>query len=241
MTKKPIIGISANEVEDSGEKLHNLPINYLPAGYVRGVQLAGGLPILLPIGTKEDAKEYIAQIDKLILTGGQNVNPQWYQEELTFDANLMSTKRDEFELALIDEAIKQGKPIFAVCRGLQLVNVALGGTLHQDLSKRTTEQVIHMQDPVPREEPTHRIRTEEGSILRRIYGEKASVNSFHFQSIKKLAPTLKITAISEDNVVEGIESTTNIVKILGVQWHPDFAYETMEQERKIFKFVVKEL
>ncbi|MDT2815500.1 gamma-glutamyl-gamma-aminobutyrate hydrolase family protein [Vagococcus carniphilus] len=241
MTKKPIIGISANEVEDSGEKLHNLPINYLPAGYVRGVQLAGGLPILLPIGTKEDAIEYVTQIDKLVLTGGQNVNPKWYQEELSFDASLMSTKRDEFELALINETMRQKKPIFAVCRGLQLINVALGGTLHQDLSQRTPEPVIHMQDPIPREEPTHKIRTEEGSSLRQIYGENTSVNSFHFQSIKELAPSLKVAAISEDNIIEGIESNSTISPILGVQWHPDFAYEAMEQEREIFKFVVNEL
>ncbi len=241
MTRKKIIGVSANEMEDSGEKLHNLPINYLPAGYVRGIQQAGGLPILLPIGTEEDAIDYVSQIDKLILTGGQNVNPKWYKEDLMFDSSLMLTKRDEFELALIKEALAQKKPIFAVCRGLQLINVALGGTLYQDLSQSDPTVVKHMQNPIPRQQPVHKIRTMKNSVLRTIYGEETYVNSFHFQGIKDLAPCLKIGAVSEDNIIEGIEINSDEMTILGVQWHPDFAYEELEQERQIFQFVVNEL
>ncbi|MEG0254236.1 MAG: gamma-glutamyl-gamma-aminobutyrate hydrolase family protein [Vagococcus sp.] len=239
--RKTIIGISANETEDSGEKLHHMPINYLPQGYVKGVQIAGGLPILLPIGTKEDAKLYIDQIDKLILTGGQNVDPKWYQQKPEFDANLMLTKRDEFELALIEESLKQKKPIFAVCRGMQLLNVALGGTLYQDLSKRQPETVIHMQDPVRRQVATHSIRTKENSQLEGVYGRKAMVNSFHFQSVKDLGKGLQITALSEDDIIEGFESIEQGQRLLGIQWHPDFAYEELKQERQMFRFVVNEL
>lgn len=240
MTKK-IIGISANETEDSGEKLHNMPINYLPAGYVKGIQLAGGLPLLLPVGTKEDAKLYINKIDKLVLTGGQNVNPKWYGEKREFNADLMLTSRDEFELALIEEALIQNKPIFAVCRGMQLLNVALGGTLYQDLSQRKPETVIHMQDPVRRQVATHSVTTNDNSVVRVIYGLKTMVNSFHFQAIKDLGKGLKITALSEDNIVEAVESTMRNQRIVGIQWHPDFAYEELKQERQMFRFVVDEL
>lgn len=241
MTKKPVVGISANDIADSGDKLHNLPISYIPSGYVKGVQLAGGLPLLLPLGTKEDAKMYVSQIDKLILTGGQNVNPKFYNETPIFDHSLMMTARDEFEMALIEETLKQKKPIFAVCRGLQLLNVTLGGTLFQDISTRENQKVTHMQDPIPRQVPTHKIQTENDSILREIYGEETSVNSFHFQSIKDLATPLKLTAVSEDQIVEGVESVNKEQRLLGVQWHPDFSYEELEQERRMFQYVVNEL
>lgn len=238
---KTVIGISLNETEDSGKKLHHLPINYLPAGYVRGVQQAGGLPLLLPVSKKEDAKAYIDKIDKLILTGGQNVNPKFYNEERHFDESLMLTSRDEFELALIQEAMAQKKPIFGVCRGLQLLNVALGGTLHQDLSQRDVEETKHMQDPTPREIPTHYVSITEGSKLSQVYGTKTHVNSFHFQSVKELGNGLVVTALSEDGIVEGIESKDENQRILGVQWHPDFYFEEFEVERNMFKFVVNEL
>lgn len=239
--KKQVIGISLNETEDSGDKLHHLPINYLPAGYARGVQQAGGLPILIPVSGKEDAKAYISQIDKLILTGGQNVNPDLYGEKREFDESLMLTKRDEFEMALIEEAIAQEKPIFAVCRGLQLLNVYLGGSLYQDLSRRENEVVRHMQDPIPREVPTHEVTIEANSLLSQVYGLSTKVNSFHFQSIKDLGKGLVMTAVSEDGIVEGIESSDPKKRLLGVQWHPDFYFEEFAHERRMFEFVVNEL
>ena len=239
--KKPIIGISANETEDSGAKLHHLPIHYLPAGYVRGIQQAGGLPILLPVGTKEDAVNYISQIDKLVLTGGQNVDPKHYGEKPIFDESLMLSSRDEFEMALIEEALHESKPIFAVCRGLQLVNVYFGGSLYQDLSQRDIEEVKHMQDPIPREVPTHGVKMLKGSHLHEIYGEIYQVNSFHFQGVSELGKGLKATAFSEDGIIEGIESVDLPSKIIGVQWHPDFYFELFKEEQNMFRYVVEQL
>lgn len=238
---KPIIGISLNETEDSGEKMHHLPLNYLPSGYAKGVLKAGGLPILLPVSSKEDAKAYVSQIDKLILTGGQNVNPKFYNEERTFDASLMHTKRDEFELALIEEAIKQKKPIFAVCRGLQLLNVALGGTLHQDLSRRENEEIKHMQDPIPRQEPIHKVTINKDSLISQVYGTETQVNSFHYQAIKDVAEALVVTAISDDHIIEAIESRDPNNRWIGLQWHPDFYFEEFDKEFQMFNFVVNEL
>ncbi|RHH68177.1 MULTISPECIES: gamma-glutamyl-gamma-aminobutyrate hydrolase family protein [Vagococcus] len=236
---KKMIGISANEIIDSGETLHNLPISYLPAGYVRAVQEVGGVPVVIPLGKKEDAKEYVSLIDKLILTGGQNVTPTLYLEgKEPINEHLSLLERDVFEMALIKEAIKQQKPIFGVCRGMQLVNVYLGGTLHQDLSLRNPEPIRHMQAPIERWVATHDIYLESDSLLRPIYGANATVNSFHFQSINKIGNDLKITAVSEDGVVESIESSSDNHKILGVQWHPDFAYDTLEKEKEVFDFVV---
>ncbi|EOL49039.1 gamma-glutamyl-gamma-aminobutyrate hydrolase family protein [Enterococcus caccae] len=238
---RSVIGIAANEIEDAGAKLYHLPISYTPYGYVKAVQNSGGLPLILPVGSPDLAKEYITQIDKLILAGGQNVSPALYGEEIQVEEASLSKERDQFELALIKEAIKQKKPIFAVCRGLQLVNVALGGSLYQDISHLNQNAIKHMQAPISREIPTHLIRTETGSILRKIYGEETKVNSFHFQSVKSLAKELSVTALSEDGVIEGVESNNSGLVFLGVQWHPDFAYDHLEQEMAIFRYVVEEL
>lgn len=239
--RRPIIGIAANEIEDAGARLYHLPICYTPSGYVKAVQNAGGLPIVLPVGSPDLAKEYIKQIDKLILAGGQNVSPALYGETIQVEEASLSKERDQFELALIEEAIAQKKPIFAVCRGVQLVNVALGGSLYQEISHLNESKIAHMQVPVSREIPTHQIRTENASILREIYGEKTTVNSFHFQAIKKLAEKLKVTALSEDGIIEGVESKDSNLAFLGVQWHPDFAYDYLEQEMAVFHYVVEKL
>ena len=239
--KKPIIGISANHTLNSGEKMEHLALSYIPDGFVRGVDRAGGVPILLPVNSPEHAKVYVSMIDKLILTGGQNIDPVNYNEDITFDPELMHQERDAFDFALFKEAMAQNKPIFGVCRGMQLINVALGGSLNQDISLREPETIKHLQDPIPGEIPTHSVTTEYGSVLRQVYGDETEVNSFHKQSLKDIAPTLKVTAMSPDNIVEGIESKEGEHPIVAVQWHPDFAYNTLEQEMRMFNYIVHSL
>lgn len=125
MTKK-IIGIAGNQLLQAAEVFHGNQVTYTPQGFVSAVQAAGGVPLVLPIGPKELAATYIQQIDKLLLAGGQDVAPEFYGQEPHIKLEETNRDRDEFELALIEEALKQNKPIFAVCRGMQLVNVALG-------------------------------------------------------------------------------------------------------------------
>lgn len=235
MTKQ-LIGIAANEVADSGAKIHHLPIVYTPAGYVKGIQRAGGFPIVIPIGTPEDAKFYVNQIDKLVLAGGQNIHPRYYGETIQTDYDISYPPRDEFELALVREALKQGKPIFAVCRGMQVLNVALGGSSNQKLSNIT--EIAHVQD-LPRDQASHTITTKAGSILATLYGATTQVNSFHRQGVNRLGDGLTATAWSADGLVEGLEGTAQ--RLLAVQWHPDFAYETLPQEQRVFDYVVKSL
>lgn len=121
MTKK-IIGIAGNQLLQAAEVFHGNQVTYTPQGFVSAVQAAGGVPLVLPIGPKELAATYIQQIDKLLLAGGQDVAPEFYGQEPHIKLEETNRDRDEFELALIEEALKQNKPIFAVCRGMQLVN-----------------------------------------------------------------------------------------------------------------------
>lgn len=128
---KPIIGITANVRPNPAHE--DINWSYAPSGFVEGVQRAGGLAILLPVSDPSEAKTYISMIDKLILIGGQNVDPKFYNEKNHASEDDFFLERDIFEMALIEEATKQKKPIFSICRGTQLMNVALGGSLHQDI------------------------------------------------------------------------------------------------------------
>ena len=159
---KPIIGITANVRPNPAHE--DINWSYAPSGFVEGVQRAGGLAILLPVSDPSEAKTYISMIDKLILIGGQNVDPKFYNEENHASEDDFFLERDIFEMALIEEATKQKKPIFSICRGTQLMNVALGGSLHQDIEH-------HWQDK-PSDYLYHEMIVDENSKLAEIYGSE---------------------------------------------------------------------
>ena len=142
--KKPIIGITGNQRDIPNDQF--IHISYTSTGFIEGVNKVGGIPIILPIGDEALAHTYITMIDKLILTGGQNVHPHFYGEEQTIESDDYLLQRDLFELALIREARKQNKPIFGVCRGTQLYNVSMGGTLHQDIENHWQDSTAHYTD-----------------------------------------------------------------------------------------------
>jgi putative glutamine amidotransferase len=228
----PIIGVAANERKDPGEGMNHMSISYNPSGYIKAVQLSGGLPIMMPISSPEFAKDYINQIDKLVLAGGQNVAPEFYGAIEMVESDDYHRERDAWELALVEEAIKQGKPILGICRGMQIVNVALGGTLKQKVDGHWQEEDSYV--------PTQYVFTRHGSKLQKIFGNKTHVNSFHHQGVKKVAPDLVDTAWSEeDNVIEGLESINPAIKFVGVQWHPDFAYQYSKKELDFFRAFVQ--
>jgi putative glutamine amidotransferase len=231
---QPIIGVAANERRDAGGEMGHMAISYNPSGYIKAVQIVGGLPIMIPIGDPMNAKRYVSMIDKLILAGGQNVAPEFYGEVETIKSNDYNRQRDAFEIALINEAIKQDKPIIGVCRGMQLVNVALGGSLHQHTKN-------HWQD-LPVNQTSHDVSIQKHSSLEKIYGLRAHVNSFHHQSLKQVAPQLEVIAQSiGDHVVEAVQSIDPNLRILGVQWHPDFMYNVRDEDLAFFRYAVYHL
>lgn len=235
---KPRIGISGNQrgmVE--GNETHWL--SYTPRNFVAGIRNAGGVPWILPIGEIGDAASYIAGIDKLLLTGGQDVDPRNYQELPHQKLGTIDPVRDAFELALIAEAVKQKKPILAVCRGMQLLNVALGGDLYQDLSLRSEPTLKHVQLPTSFSQTTHPVQINPESFLGKFLPETYQVNSFHHQTIKTLGTGLEVIARAPDGVIEAVENQEQ--RILGVQWHPELTYQNIPSEQGIFNFFVKEL
>ena len=199
--------------------------------FADGVKRSGGIPFYIPISNPDFAREYVNRIDKLILSGGQNVDSSYYGEEKTIDSKDYFLDRDIWEVALVKEAIAQGKPVLGVCRGLQLYNAVTGGSLNQAIDGHAEKGPFEI---------THKIVTENGSQLQQIYGREQEVNSVHRQSLKKLAPHLKVTArSSEDDVIEGVESFTD-APFIGVQWHPEFLLGHKHlKDQGLFDYFVK--
>lgn len=235
------IGIAANLLNHATDTFDGNFVTYTPQGFVEGVIMAGGLPIVLPISEPKDAAQYVAGIDKLLLAGGQDVSPQFYGEQPRTLLGDTNSARDIFEIALVKEALRQKKPVFTVCRGTQLLNVALGGTLYQDLSEYEDWKVKHVQVPTAPWIATHEVRLLEGTHLLDFLEERFMVNSYHHQAIKKLAPELKAIAWATDGIIEAVESIDPKQRLLGVQWHPELTHKVDKQEQALFDYFVQKL
>lgn len=230
---KPIIGILANQRLNIA--LDNIPWTYAPSGFARGVEAVGGVPVLLPMTTQETVLEtYVNLVDKLILIGGQNVDPSFYGQEKAAFEDDYSLERDLCELKIIELARKHHKPLFTVCRGTQLVNVAMGGSLHQDIPGHWQSELPHIT--------THGINIAPDSQLAEVFGTRAQINSYHRQAIDVLANGLRVVAwASDDQTIEAIEATDSDFRYLGVQWHPELLHEVSPEELKLFDHVVNHL
>lgn len=235
MTK--IVGIAGNRVIESIDYFHGNHVDYIQTELVEGLQLLDTLPIILPIGQPELAEKYIEKIDILVLAGGQDVSPIYYNEEPDRNLGMTFPPRDAFEIALVQAAIRQNKAVFGLCRGMQLINVALGGSLFQDINQLSEFNVSHLQAPTRECFKTHQIKIKEGSKLSSFLPETCLVNSYHHQAIKKLGDGLLATAYSSDGLIEAFESQAQ--RILAVQWHPEMLWRYHEDERQLFKYIVE--
>jgi putative glutamine amidotransferase len=213
-----VVAVSATRRTDLGRE--RVALN---SSYVRALIAAGLTPLLVPpLLDPARAGEALDAASGLVLTGGEDLHPSSYGE--TPHARLEDTDqaRDAVELALYRAARGRGLPVLAICRGIQLVNVAEGGTLYQDLASDRPSAINHV-DPKGR----HRLRVEPGSLLHRTVGDPASVNSRHHQAVKILAPSLRAVAWAEDGVIEGVELLDEGAPwLLAVQWHPEDDVET---------------
>ena len=193
--------------------------DYVNCAYSRAVAAAGALPVLLPSGDPADAAAYLDRVDGLLLPGGIDVEPQYYGREPDPHLGETDAVQDLFELAVAREAWRRRMPIFAICRGIQLLNVALGGTLIQDLPSQAPSPIGHRQQE-SRPQTTHDILIEPGSLLYHLAGPRMAVNSFHHQALEAVAPELYIVARSPDGIVEAVESAVH-TRLIAVQCHPE--------------------
>lgn len=235
---KKIIGISANQITINKGPFKGHKQSSLNQAYISAVEAAGGIPILLPITEDLDKiKPYMEMIDGLLLSGGQDISPLLFNEQPRPKLQEVLLKRDLFESQLIEEAMEKDIPILALCRGHQLLNVALGGSLHQDLSYTETEVFKHYQNQEPHT-VSHEVKLTSNSILYDIFkSHRIGVNSYHHLAIKDIAEGLMVTAVSEDGIIEGVEHV-NKEFVVGVQWHPEMMASSDEDMAMLFKAFV---
>ncbi len=212
---RPAIGITI------GQDARRVGTFLLRQDYVRSVERAGGLPIVLAPGTAADAPELVDRLQGVVLSGGSDVDPALYGQPRHEKVTRVVRERDDFELALVREALSRDLPLLAICRGHQVLNVATGGTLIQDIPSQIAGAEEH--DPErERWDTAHEVRIAPGTRLREILGqETVAVNSFHHQAVDRPGSGLVVSARSVgDEVVEAIEAPDRRF-VLGVQWHPE--------------------
>jgi putative glutamine amidotransferase len=216
---RPLIGVTS----DPG-RLHiagrELSVEVATEHFLQMLVRAGAAPVILPVHGG-DAQEVLPLLDGIALTGGGDVQPSLYGREPTPAVSGVDPERDRFEVELVRRAAKADIPMMAICRGTQLLNVALGGTLFQDIRTELGTALEHRQ-PDPWEEPSHEISVEADSTLGRLVGERALVNSMHHQAIERVAPGLRAVAWAPDGVIEAVEGSGGVRFLLGLQWHPEY-------------------
>lgn len=228
---RPCIGITT---------AHNTEQDYYYCrnNYIGGIKQAGGVPVLLLPQADQDALLYCAKkIDALLLSGGGDLQPFLFGEEPHWKLGEFDPERDDFEIGMLRLMIDLGKPVLGICRGIQLLNVALGGTLYQDLASQLPSSLQHQQE-APRKCPTHFVTVIPDSRLATILGTtRLRVNSLHHQAIREAAPGLQVTARADDGVIEGMESPDQ-PWLLGVQWHPEGMWEHDQAAASLFRALV---
>lgn len=237
---KPVIGITTTpfvEPQDHGTFRRYL----VSVPYVRAVEAAGGLALILPPQTNA-ARELAGMIDGLLLTGGADMAPELYGDSTLHEATYgIDAERDSFELELFDAVMAQEKPIFGICRGIQVMNVALGGTLIQDLPTQHpgAADVGHRQHErgVVASEPSHQVTALLPDLLPIFDGDSLPVNSFHHQAILEVAPPLCAAATSPDGLVEAVVMRDRR-DVFGVQWHPELMFDTHDEHLRPFALLV---
>ncbi len=230
---KPVIGVTPLYDEQKNS------IWMLP-GYMEGIAQAGGVPIILPLGAEDaDIERLFRFIDGLLLTGGQDVDPSLYGENRNETSDEVCAMRDTLEKKLFQKAMSIDLPVFGICRGLQFINVAMGGTLYQDLPTQfISPNAENHRQTESRDTFTHKVTLVQSSPLyAMLETEKLPVNSFHHQGIRTLAPGLLPSAIAEDGLVEAIYAPHKTF-VQAVQWHPECCFETDEPSRKLFRAFV---
>lgn len=236
-TDAPLIGITPDSVSSRARApgVKREPLIVLQQRYARAIQEAGGVPLILPISSSRMVLRQISdRLDGILISGGNfDIHPRLYHEESIKALGEIKEERTRFELGLISLALERDLPLLGVCGGAQAINVALGGSLYQDIATQLPQANEHQQGDL-KDRRGHRIKIHEGTKLKKIVGrQNLEVNTTHHQAIKKPGKGLIVNATAEDGVIEGIESQGHSF-VLGVQWHPEFLTHRDVLQRKIF-------
>lgn len=234
MPNKPLIGITPG---------YDYEKNMLFAknGYYNAICESGGIPVIMPVVQDESIlEELTVRLDGFLLCGGPDLDARHFGEPNLPLSDEISPYRDSLELFTAKRSVELGKPVLGICRGIQVLNVALGGTIYQDMyAQMPGRQLVRHSQKAPVWYPTHKAYIEGDSQLYGMFGADClDVNSFHHQAIRDTAPGFRITARSEDGVIEAIEHGTHRFAV-GVQWHPELMWQQDRKWLRLFEKLVE--
>ena len=228
---KPIIGIVTCGFEKQRQ--------FVSQPYIRAIERSGGIPLLLPCCQSRDIlKEYTRICHGFLFCGGGDITPILFGEPPLTEKGSADMKTDIFQLSLMEYALKSRLPVLAICRGMQVLNIALGGTIYQDLSLSPSPAYQHMQISPNRSDVSHQVFLTPGSKLHAICGDSLYTNSYHHQTVHEVGDGLRISAASGDQSIEALESE-HLPFAIGVQWHPECMYDVSPEMRSLFAAFLK--
>ena len=238
MKKRPVIGVTTQTLEAIADQLPRCWV--MSQRYIHVLADSGAVPWLVPLipDDMDTLRAIYDQLDGVFLPGGVDMDPSSYHEPKRPECGRTDLDRDATEIQLLRWAMEDRKPVLAVCRGVQVMNVAAGGSLYQDLGTEVREAIKHDYFPAgernPRDQLVHDVRVERGTRLATLLGSGVvTVNSMHHQGIKRLAPGLVATAYASDGIIEGAEAAGDHFMV-GVQWHPEDLTDADERMRRLF-------
>lgn len=235
----PIIGVFADTMSCSQNGFGDVSRQYVNASYISAVEEAGAVPFIIPVSSRHDKNRKLIDLcDGLLFPGGEDIDPRCYGENPHPNLGEIRPEVDEFLFHSLLYALEQRKPALGICKGMQMMVVAMGGSLYQDIySQRECETFLHCQSG-RRTYGLHQVQIERDSRLCQILGtEQLVTNSMHHQSVRVLGKGLRVSAQTEDGIVEAVESPDG--RLIGVQWHPEEMVPDSESMKLLFQNLVK--
>ncbi len=212
---------------------------YVTDAYIQAIKSAGGLPLILPmVKSKTAIREYVELCDGFLFCGGGDITPLLFGQEPTNGIGKTDITLDLFQIRLMKQVLETEKPVLAICRGMQVLNVACGGTIHQDLNEVDFDTINHMQSSLSRKDISHKVSFTSKSHIHHMLGPFAYTNSFHHQAIDRIGKDLVVTGSTGDDIVEAIEMPSHSF-VLGVQWHPESMIDSAPNMKQLFFALVR--
>ena len=211
---------------------------YVSDAYIQAIKSVGGLPIVLPmVKSKTVIQEYVSLCDGFLFCGGGDITPLLFGQEPDFGIGTTDITLDLFQIRLMKVILENQKPVLAICRGMQVLNVACGGTIYQDLNQVDFETINHMQTSISRKDISHKVFFAPKTRLQRLLGDFAYTNSFHHQAVNCLGSGLIAAGTTGDDIIEAIEMPSQTF-VVGVQWHPESMLDSAPNMKQLFHALI---